>query len=297
MKQGTLAAFAAYLFWGVSPIYWKVLQSVPAFEILGHRIFWSFILLFLLITVRKEWSSFQFALKQPKIWLTFLLSASLLSINWVVYIWAVNNGYIVDASLGYFINPLVNVLLGMFFLKERLRRGQFGAVLIAAVGVTYLALSYGVVLWIALTLASCFGFYGLLRKTAPLGSFQGLSLEIMFLILPALGYLLYLESMSAGTLTDTDPMTMFFLAFTGVITVIPLLLFTYGAQRVTLTTLGILQYVVPTLNFLIGVMLYGEALTATRMIGFSIIWTALALYTVEGVLHARARTTELPLGA
>ena len=295
MKQGTLAAFAAYLFWGVSPIYWKVVQSVPAFEIIGHRIFWSFILLFLLITVRKEWSSFQFALKQPKIWLTFLLSGSLLSINWLVYIWAVNNGYIVDASLGYFINPLVNVLLGMFFLKERLRRGQFGAVLIAAVGVTYLALSYGVVLWIGLTLASCFAFYALLRKTAPLGSFQGLSLEIMFLILPTLAYLLYLESMSAGTFTNTDPITMFFLAFTGVITVIPLLLFTYGAQRVTLTTLGILQYVAPSLHFLIGVTLYGEALTVTRMIGFGIIWSALALYTVEGVLHARAQTAELAL--
>jgi len=207
MNKGMLSALGAYLLWGFLPIFFKLVQHVPPLEILSHRIVWSFILLFLILTLRKEVPVFLKKLKDPKIWLTFLASASLVATNWLVYIWAVTNGHIVDASLGYFINPLVNVLLGMIFLKERLRRGQAVAILIAAFGVAYLALSYGVIWWIGLILAFSFGFYALLRKTAPLGSLHGLSLEMICLISLGLGYLLYLESANVGLYGHVDLMT------------------------------------------------------------------------------------------
>ena len=295
MNKGMLSALSAYLLWGVLPIFFKQLQHVPPLEILSHRAMWSFLLLFTVLALRKELKGFFLKVKEPKILLTFLISASLLATNWLVYIWAVTNGHIVDASLGYFINPLINVLLGMIFLKERLRRGQAVAILIAAFGVAYLAFSYGVIWWIGLVLGFSFGFYALLRKTAPLGSFDGLSLEIMCLILPGLGYLFYLHSTNAGLYGQADLMTTFLLTCTGLVTVGPLLFFAYGAQRITMTTLGILQYIAPTLQFLVGVLLYGELFTPARLIGFSIIWGALVIYTLESVIHARARTKELVL--
>ncbi|MGB0388342.1 MAG: EamA family transporter RarD [Ardenticatenaceae bacterium] len=296
-KQGTLAAFAAYFFWGFLPIYWKTVQQVPATELLAHRIVWSLVLLGLVMSVRKQWGWLAETLREPKTLLLYLASACLLATNWVVYIWAVNAGHIVETSLGYFINPLVNVLLGVLFLKERLRRGQVGAVMMAASGVLYLTLSYGVVWWISLTLAFSFGFYALLRKKAPLGALESLSLEIIWLIVPALGYLIYLESANVGSFGHTDPITTSLLILTGLVTAGPLFLFGYGAQRVTLTTLGILQYIAPSLQFIIGVTLYGEAFTTTRMIGFGIIWTALLIYTLEGARHARQRTAKLALSS
>lgn len=295
MNKGMLSALGAYLLWGFLPIFFKQLKHVPALEILSHRIVWSFILLFLILMFRKELPKFLKKLKNPKILLIFLASSCLIATNWIVYIWAVTNGHIVDASLGYFINPLINVVLGMIFLKERLRRGQAIAIVIAALGVAYLALSYGVILWIGLTLAFSFGFYALLRKTAPLGSLHGLSLEMIYLIAFGLGYLLYLENTNIGLFGHIDLTTTLLLICTGFFTIGPLLLFAYGAQRITMTTLGILQYTAPTLQFLVGVLLYGELLTPARMIGFSIIWSALALYTLESVIHTRARTRELAL--
>lgn len=293
IKKGTLAAFSAYLLWGLFPIYWRMLQSVPPIEILAHRISWSLLVLGVLLSLRQQWSTLREALKKPKIWLTYIASGTLLAVNWLVYIWAVNSGYVVDTSLGYFINPLVNVMLGVLILGERLRRGQFWAVVIATLGVLYLALSFGVKLWIALTLAFSFGFYALLRKTAPLNSLQGLSLEMAWLILPAFAYLIYLESTSAGFFGGENLSITLLFTTTGIATAIPLLLFGYGAQRVTLITLGILQYIAPSLQFLIGVFLYGEAFTTTRMIGFGMIWTALAIYTADGVMSAREQRLAL----
>jgi chloramphenicol-sensitive protein RarD len=295
MNKGTLAAFGAYFLWGLLPIYWKLVSNVPAFEILAHRIVWSFILLVVILAIRRQWDWARPAFSSGKTVGMFILTSILLSVNWVTYIWAVNNGYTVDASLGYFINPLVNVALGFVLLGERLRKGQLIAIGIATVGVLYLAFSNGVTLWIALTLALSFAFYGYFRKTAKLGSLEGLSLETLVLVMPAFIYLLILERQGVGTFTHASLTTNLLLIAAGITTAIPLLLFAYGAQRVTLTTLGILQYIAPSLQFIIGVTLYNEALTTNRLIGFAIIWIALIIYSGENVWQSRAKRKQSPV--
>jgi chloramphenicol-sensitive protein RarD len=289
MNRGTIAAFSTYLSWGLLPIFWKWLQDVPALETLAHRMVWSFFLLVIVLSVRRKWEWLRPALRQPKLALTFLISGLLLGANWIVYIWSVNTDHVVDASLGYFINPLANVLLGVIFLKETLRRNQGIAVGIAAIGVIYLAVSFGVTLWISLTLAFTFAIYGLLHKQGSLPGFEGLTLEMGLFLLPALGLLLYFGGQGTGSFGQTGLTTSLLLAATGIVTVIPLVLFDYGAKRVRLITLGILQYVAPSLQFLLGVLVYGEAFTTARVIGFSIIWAALALYTYDAIRVARRR--------
>ncbi len=293
-NKGTLAALGAYLLWGLFPIYWKVLDHVPAGEILAHRMLWSFAFMMLLMTVAREWRWLKTAVTQPRTLLLFCLSATLLGINWLTYIWGVNNDYIVDTSLGYFINPLVNVLLGVLFLQERPRNGQWLAIGVATIGVVYLAVSYGVVLWISLTLAFSFAFYGLLRKTATLNSWEGLTLETAVFFLPAFGYLFFLEVDGTAAFGHVSWTTTLLLAGTGLATSIPLLLFAYGARLVTLTTLGILQYIAPTMQFLIGILIYNEPFTSQRIVGFTIIWIALAIYSGEN-LWQRRRRRRLPL--
>ena len=288
-NKGIVAAVGAYLLWGLLPVYWKLLQEVAATEILAHRMLWSFVFMMGLMAWRRNWGWLRTAVTQPRTLLLFVTSATLLGVNWLTYIWATNNGYIVDASLGYFINPLVNVLLGVIFLRERPRRGQWLAIGVAIVGVAYLALSYGVVLWISLTLAFTFAIYGLLRKTATLNSRQGLTLETAVFFLPALVYLLLLERSGTAALGHISWSISSLLIFTGAATSIPLLLFAYGARQVTLTTLGILQYIAPSLQFLIGVVIYNEPFTLARLIGFTIIWVALAIYSGETVWRRRQR--------
>ncbi len=287
MKNGTLAALSAYICWGLLPIYWKHLEHVPPQEILSHRVVWSLVVVLVLLIVQRQWSWLGPAARQPRILLPFVGTALLLSINWLIYLWANNNGHIVETSLGYFINPLVNVLLGVVFLRERMRPLQWAAIGLAAAGVAYLTISYGRLPWIALSLALSFGFYGLIRKVARLESVQGLTVETGLMFLPALGYLVYLAARGTGSFGQAGAPTTLLLAFAGVATAIPLVMFAHGARRVPLTTLGILQYVAPTLQFLIGVVLYGESFTQARLIGFSLIWTALLLYTIEGVLTRR----------
>ncbi len=221
--------------------------------------------------------------------LTFALSGSLLAINWFTYIWGVNAGHVVETSLGYFINPLVNVLLGYLFLKERLRPAQWLALAVAVSGVLYLTFSYGAFPWIALTLAFSFGVYGLIRKTAPLNSAEGLFLETAIIFLPAFGFLLWQETRGVGGFGHISPTTTLLLIGAGAVTSIPLILFAAGARRITLTTLGLLQYIAPTMQFLIGVLIYGEPFGAGRVVGFGLIWLALLLYTAESVI-ARRRT-------
>ena len=285
MNKGILYATGAYVLWGLLPIYWKALQNVPALEILAHRMVWSLAVVLLLVTFQRHWRWLRFAFGNARILLTFMSTALLLSINWFVYIWAVNAGHIVEASLGYFINPLVNVLLGILFLKERLRLWQGVAILVALSGVLYLTINYGQLPWIALSLAVSFGLYGLLRKTAALNSLEGLTLETILLFPPALAYLLYLQWIGSAAFGHTSAMTAVLLASAGIATAAPLLLFAASARRITLTSLGILQYIAPTLQLLIGVFMYDEPLTAARLIGFCLIWLALLLYTVEGALH------------
>ena len=286
-RHGVALGAGAYLAWELLPVYWKALRHVPAGEILAHRMVWSLGVVLALLTLQRRWGGIGAALRNRSVVLTFTASALLLSLNWFLYIWAVNSGYIVESSLGYFINPLVNVLLGIVFLRERLRRGQALALLVAALGVVYLTLLYGALPWIALTLAVTFGFYGLLRKTAALDSLQGLTLETMVVFLPALGYLLFLQSHGRLAFGHASAGTTLLLVLSGVATAGPLLLFAAGARRIPLTTMAILQYISPSLQLLLGVFVYGEVLTPARLVGFCLIWLALAIYSAEGLMHGR----------
>lgn len=296
MNKGMLYAIAAYGLWGLFPLYWKTLQHVPALEILSHRMAWSLLFVLILLVVRRQWGWLKTAVSQPKTLLLFTASAILLSLNWFVYIWGVNAGHIVETSLGYFINPLMSVLMGVFFLGEKLRRGQWAAIGLAAVGVIYLTVRYGALPWIALTLATSFGLYGLIRKTAPLGSLEGLSLETALMFIPAFGYLVYLEAAGTAAFGHVDTVTTVLLGFAGVATAVPLLLFAAGARLIKLATIGILQYIAPTLQFLIGVLIYHEPFTMDRLIGFSIIWLALLVYSAENLWFIRHRPRLQPVG-
>ncbi|MCX6045183.1 MAG: EamA family transporter RarD [Chloroflexi bacterium] len=290
MKKGILYAFIAYVIWGFLPIYWKALPGVSALEILSHRVIWSFLFLMIVLAYKNHWQWITPALRNRRIVLTFCAATMMLGINWLVYIWAVKANHVVESSLGYFINPLVNVLLGVIFLRERLRHRQVIAIGIAALGVIYLTISLGALPWIGLTLALSFGLYGLLRKTAALNSLEGLALETALLVGPALLYVFYQDRMGAGSFGHAKLNISIMLAFAGVITAVPLLLFAAGARRVPLSTLGIIQYIAPTIQFLLGVFLYGEPLTLASLVGFGFIWAALAIYSAEGLLRRRRET-------
>jgi chloramphenicol-sensitive protein RarD len=293
VNKGILYAAGAYTAWGLLPLFWKALQHVPALEILANRIVWALVVALLVGVIRGRWAWLAEAARSPRTLLIFFGSALLLAVNWGLYIWAVNAGHVVETSLGYFINPLVNVFLGVVFLRERLRIGQGAAIAVALAGVLFLTFTYGSPPWIALTLAATFGGYGLLRKTAPLNSLEGLTLETIVMAPPALAFLVYVGATTGGALFHAGPATTLLLASSGVITAIPLLLFAAGARRVTMTTLGLLQYIAPSLQFFLGVAVYGETLSAARLLGFALVWLALAIYSLEGVLAggraARAR--------
>jgi chloramphenicol-sensitive protein RarD len=282
MNQGILYALGAYGTWGLFPAYWKLLKHVPALQLLSHRIVWSFLFLLAFMLATKQWKSFRAAIANRRVLLIYFAAALLIGVNWLTYVWAVNAGFIVETSLGYFINPLLNVLLGVIFLRERLRVFQWVPVVMAAVGVTYLTVAYGQLPWIALTLAFSFGVYGLVKKTAPLGSLFGLSLETGILFLPALGWLSYSETVGQGAFLHTGSGSDLLLVGAGVVTTIPLLMFASAAQRIPLSLLGIIQYIAPTLQFLLGVLAFKEPFTHTQLIGFSIVWAALILFWAEG---------------
>lgn len=287
MKRGVIYAAGAYILWGFLPIYWKVLHTVPAVQILNHRVVWSLIFLVGILLIRGSWEPLQAAVKTPRILLIYLIASCLLAANWLTYIWGVNAGFIIETSLGYFINPLVNVLLGVFFLREKLRLGQWLPVGLAALGVMYLTISYHALPWIALVLAITFGLYGFLKKTAPLSSLHSLALETALLFIPSLVLLLGAEVQGTGVFGHAGWTISLLLVFTGVVTALPLLLFGAGARLLPLSVIGLLQYVAPTIQFLIGVFIYGEPFTRDRLIGFGIIWIALAFYTLEGLLERR----------
>lgn len=291
MNRGIAYAAAAYLLWGVFPIYFKALQHVAPLEILGHRIVWSLAVCAALLLALRRLQWLADLRRQPRVLAWFAASSVLVAANWFVYIWAVNAGRVVDASLGYFINPLVNVLIGAAFLHERLRRAQWLAVAIAAAGVAWLTWQAGAVPWIGLVLALTFGLYGLLRKTAALGAIEGLSLETLLLTPVAAAYLLWLAHGGASGFVDGDATTRLLLLAAGPVTAVPLLLFAAGARRIPFSTLGLLQYLGPSLQLLIGVWLYHEPF-AERAPGYVLIWIALAIFSVEGLAQgwrSRAR--------
>lgn len=287
MRKGMLFAAASYVIWGLFPLYFKALQSIPAIEILLNRMVWSLLFMLLVLAWRQQWSWLGAVRRQPRVLAGFGASALLLASNWFIYIWAVNNGRVVDSSLGYFINPLVNVLLGFLVLRERLRPGQWAAVALAAAGVAWLTWQAGQLPWIALVLAGTFASYGLLRKTASLGALEGLSLETLLLFPLALGYLTWLTLDGHNAFLAAPAPTQWLLVAAGPITAIPLLLFAYGARRIPFSTLGLLQYIGPTLQLLLGVWLYHEPFSGARLAGFVLIWAALAVYWLEGVWRAQ----------
>jgi chloramphenicol-sensitive protein RarD len=287
IDKGILYGACAYLMWGVFPIYFKLLHEVPALQILGHRIVWSLLFLLILVSAVREGAALRCSIANRRTRLIYLLAALLLSANWLTYIWAVNAGFVVEASLGYFINPLVNVVLGVIILRERLRLGQWVPVGLAAAGVIYLTILYGSLPWIALTLAFTFGSYGLVKKMASLGSLHSLTLETGLLFVPALGYLVWMSMAGEGAFIRQGVGVTILLSLAGVITAVPLLLFGAAARRVPLSTLGILQFIAPTCQFLLGVLVYGESFTLARLAGFACIWLALLIYVGEGLVTQR----------
>jgi chloramphenicol-sensitive protein RarD len=291
--SGAVFGASAFLIWGISPLYWKTLTAVPALEIVTHRVVWSFLLLMPLILLKKRWKDFLFALTHWRSMAILTISSLFVSCNWLVYIWAINNGFLLQASLGYYINPLVNVLLGTLFLKERLRPYQTVAVLLAGAGVLYLTIVYGQFPWIACLLGVTFGLYGLIRKVINVGSLVGLAMETLLLGGPALAYMFYLNmNGSAAFLRETIQIDLL-LVGTSVVTALPLLLFAMCARRVRLTTLGFLQYIAPSCMFLMALFVFMEPFKTEQLISFVLIWTALAVYSTDSVVHYRKTGTSL----
>jgi chloramphenicol-sensitive protein RarD len=288
-SRGIAAASGAYILWGLLPVYWKTLKTVPAHEILCHRMSWSLVFMLLLMVGLGRLHRVLPLLREIRVLRTFAVSSALLAVNWLIYIWSVNSGYIVEASLGYYINPLVTVAFGVFFLKERLRSGQWAALVLAGSGVAYLTFVYGQFPWIALSLAMTFATYGLLHKKTTVASTEGLCLETLLFFFPAAAVLLWFEFKGTGAFFHAGTVPSLLMVGTGLVTTVPLLLFTYAAQKIPLSLLGILQYSAPTINLLLGIFLYNEGFPHTRMIGFMLVWSALALFMLEGVV-SRARS-------
>ncbi len=282
---GVAAATTSYLIWGLSPIYWKSLAAVPAFEILMHRMIWSFVFLCPLIFFTGHRKAFTSALKSPKVMGILLTTTLLVGFNWFLFIWAINSNHILQTSLGYYITPLVSVLLGMVFLNERLRRLQAAALALAAVAVGLMTVRYGQFPWVSLSLAFSFGFYGLIRKVAPVGALVGLTIETLILSIPAVGYLSYLDMLGEGSFMRAGGGTDLLLAGAALVTALPLLLFTVGARLLHLSTVGFLQYLAPSCTFLLAIIVYNEPLARSQLVAFILIWAALALYSLDSVIH------------
>ena len=294
MNKGILYGIGAYVLWGFFPIYWKFLHPVPALQVIGHRIGWSFIMLAVYVLITKQWQDFRSVAFKAKTIGMYSIAAVLLSINWLIYVWGVNAGFIVETSLGYFINPLLSVLLGVIFLRERLRPMQWIPVGLAAVGVMYLTFVYGRPPWIALSLAFSFGFYGFVKKLSPLGSLYGLTLETGIVFPVALIYLVVVGVTGTGAFFHAGTLIDLFLIGAGIVTTIPLLMFASAAKQIPLTLVGLLQYIAPTLQFLIGVFVYKEAFDFSHFIGFAIVWVALIFFAVESYFAKRTPIPSIP---
>lgn len=305
MKQndqaGIIYTAFSYFLWGILPIYWKWLNHVSAYEILANRIFWSFWFMLLFLFVSKRWKDFSLYLKtsltKKKQLFALLLASLLISMNWFIYIWAVNTNQMVEASLGYYINPLVSVLLGVFILKESLSKAQMVSFGLAAIGVLILTISYGDFPWIAIGLAFSFGLYGLAKKLIQVESSIGLTLETMTIAPLSLLYLGYMYNEGSMSLFHVSLGTDLLLMGAGAITAIPLLFFSKGAQLIPLYMVGFLQYIAPTLTLILGIWVYNETFSFTHLISFMFIWLALTIFTASRVQYARKRRREARLSA
>ena len=285
--RGHAAAIGAFLIWGLLPLYLKPMSSVPALQIMAHRLLWCCLFVLLWLGFRGQLGNVRAALADGATRLRLFVTALLISVNWIVYVWSVNNGHVLDTSLGYFINPLVNVLLGVAILKERLNRPQWVAVGFAFAGVVWLTVQTGRLPWISLTLAVSFGLYGLIRKMVKVDAIAGLGAETLLIAPFALVYLGWLQARGDGVFGQTTALIEVMLVAGGLVTAIPLALFSYGARLIPYSTVGLIQYIGPTLQLLLGIFLYQEPFPASRAAGFALIWMALVIYAGDGVLRSR----------
>ncbi|UTR09727.1 EamA family transporter RarD [Evansella sp. LMS18] len=300
LKLGILSGAGAYIIWGLLPLYWKLLDHVPSEEVLAHRIIWSLVFVALLLLLMgkgkgfiNEWKKI---LKQPRLIAGVTAAAVLITGNWYIYIWSVANERVVEASLGYYINPLVSVLLGVIFLKERLLKVQWVSVILAGVAVTILTAASGSFPYVALGLAFSFGLYGLTKKIVQVGALNGVALETLIMIPLAAGFLIIQHGLSSAVFYAGDTATFWLLAGAGAATAVPLLLFGAGAKRIPLSLMGFLQYVAPTMMLLLGIFLYGETFTAVHLAAYSIIWIALIMFTASRwVSYRKTRYSKKPV--
>lgn len=293
MNIGVVYALGAFVLWGLYPLYFRQLGSVSPLEVVLQRSVWCLVFLAVLLTLLRRWRWLGEVLRQPRQLALFALSALMISSNWLIYVYAVHSGQVVEASLGYFINPLFNVLLGVLVLRERLSAPQWVAVGFAAAGVLWLTIMGGRLPWIALALAALFSLYGLVRKTAPLGAAEGLTLETLLLAPLALPWLMWWTVAQDGALARGDAQLTTWLLLLGPLTALPLLLFAAAARRLPLATVGILQYLSPTIQLLLGVWVFGEGFSATRLVGFALIWAALAIYSADALHQEIGRRRQL----
>jgi chloramphenicol-sensitive protein RarD len=287
-RSGLAAAIGAFAIWGVFPLYLNLLAEVTALQILAHRVVWCCLFVLTWVAVRGELTAIRSALANPVTLRNLVASGVLISINWLTYVWAVKNGHVIDASLGYFINPLVSVVLGVVVLSERLNLAQWTAVGLAAAAVAYLTFVTGRLPWIALVLALSFGLYGLIRKVVAVESLPALATETLLLTPLSAGYLVWLGAQGTGAFGRLGTATDLLLLGSGVATAVPLALFAYGARRIPLSTVGLTQYIGPTMQLLCGVFFFGEPFPRARAIGFILIWCALGIYAVDGLRRSRA---------
>ncbi|MEK4759140.1 EamA family transporter RarD [Viridibacillus sp. FSL E2-0187] len=290
-KKGILSALGAYIIWGIFPLYWKGLQHVASEEVLAGRVIWSFILTLIFVVILKQGKMLLVDFKQlwqhPKSFWLLVTAAYLISLNWFLYIWAVNNNHIVESSLGYYMNPLVSVLLGIFFLKEKLSKAQVMSFIIAAIGVLILVISYGQIPWLSFGLALTFGVYGLLKKKVLVDATRGLVLETFFILPVAVAYYVYVYFHGNISFLHTDIKTDVLIIGTGIVTAVPLILFATGAQKIPLYLVGFIQYVSPTIMLFLGVIVYGESFSGIDLLSFSFIWVALILFSITKIIEVR----------
>ncbi len=287
-RRGLWAAAGSFAIWGLMPLYWHLLKTVPSMQIVMHRIVWSTLLVVGGLCLAQGGQWLRTAMARPRVAWMLALSGVLIAFNWGLYIWAVNAGHVVETSLGYFINPLLNVLLGVVLLRERLGVAQWVSVAVATLGVLWLTFNYGSFPWIALSLAASFGLYGFIRKLAVVDSVPGLAIESLYLFLPAIASLLWLESHGSGGFVNTWSWQVdALLVFAGVLTALPLIGFSYAVRRVPYSVVGFMQYIAPTLQLLIGVLVFREVFDRDRAIGFTFIWAGLLIFAVDGVVRSR----------
>ncbi|EHB66627.1 EamA family transporter RarD [Paenibacillus lactis] len=287
MNNGLVNAIIAYIMWGVLPLYWKLFENVPAGEILSHRVVWSFVFMGILVALQRRWGELRKIAASRSLLLSLTASGLLIAANWLIFIWAVNNGHVVETSLGYYLNPLLNVLLAVVFLREKPSRGQWLAIAIAGAAVLIIAIDYGRFPWVAISLAVSFGLYGLAKKKIAQDASVGLLSETAVVLPVALGYWIYLAAVGKTTAWTLPPSMFIELLLSGVVTALPLLFFARAAARMTLSTLGFVQYIGPTIMLLLSVFVFKESVSPVLLIGFALIWTALVVYASSSIRSAK----------